>query len=160
MSMNRQTLPAQLRGDFHRISGSSGLKVHAGAPMRVACIARIWVHVAVWSGTGSQFNGRGRIVLTVVPLCHEPSWRDETPLEQSQLVENRAQADAPIETDVTDESPCTGTVLESCLTRQEARAAAQLWRQEGRTVQVRHTSGEEAETERPWHVVAAPSTCP
>jgi hypothetical protein len=159
MPMNRQRYPPNWEEVFGMISGSIGLKVHAGAPVRVACIARIWVHVAAWSGTGIQHNVCARIVLTVVPLCHEPSWRDETPLERSQFVENRAQADAPIETEATDESPCTGTVLDSCRTPQEARDAAQRWRQQGRTVQVKRTSGKEAETGRVWPVVATPSTC-
>jgi hypothetical protein len=70
-----------------------------------------------------------------------------------------AYADAPIETEATDQSPCTGTVLESCRTRQEARIAAQVWCQKGCPARVMRATGGEAETERPWHVVAAASTC-
>jgi hypothetical protein len=70
-----------------------------------------------------------------------------------------ARADVPIETEASDESPCPGTVLESCRSRREARVAAQMWCQKGRTARVLRASGDEAETERRWHVVAAPSTC-
>jgi hypothetical protein len=67
-----------------------------------------------------------------------------------------ARADAPIDTEATDESPSTGTTLESCRTRQEARVDAQMWRKKGRTVRVVRASGDEADSERPWHVVDVP----
>jgi len=71
-----------------------------------------------------------------------------------------ARAEGSIETGATDESPCTGTVIESYRTRQEARVAAQILREEGRTMRVMRASGDEAETQRPWQVLATPSTCP
>jgi protein gp37 len=67
-----------------------------------------------------------------------------------------APAAAPIETEATDQSPFTRTVLGSCHTRKEARDAAHLWRERGRTVRVVRISNDEAETERPWHVVEVP----
>jgi hypothetical protein len=48
-------------------------------------------------------------------------------------------------------------MLESCRTRQEARVAAQRWRKKGHTVRVVHASKDEAEAERPWHVVEVPT---
>jgi hypothetical protein len=83
-------------------------------------------------------------------------------LSQADAPDNAADAyaDAPIETEATDQSPCTGTVRESYRTRQEARVAAQILREEGRTVRVMRASGDEAETQRPWQVVATPSTSP
>jgi hypothetical protein len=68
-----------------------------------------------------------------------------------------AQADAPIETEATDESLFTRTVRVSCRTRQEARIAAHMWREQGRTVRVVHVANDAAETERPWHVVEVPT---
>jgi hypothetical protein len=68
-----------------------------------------------------------------------------------------AQANAPTDTDATDESPLTKTVLVCYRTRKEARIAAHLWREQGRTVRVVHASNDEAETERPWHVVEVPT---
>jgi hypothetical protein len=68
-----------------------------------------------------------------------------------------AQADAPTGTDATDESPLKKAVLVSCRTRQEARIAAHLWREKGRTVRVVHGSNDAAEPERPWHVIEVPT---
>jgi hypothetical protein len=45
----------------------------------------------------------------------------------------------------------------SCRTRQEARIAAHLWPEKGRTVRVLHGSKDAAETEQPWHVVEVPT---
>jgi hypothetical protein len=67
------------------------------------------------------------------------------------------QANVPTNADATDESPLTRTVLVRCRTRQEARDAARLWREQGHTVRVVHVSNDAAETERPWHVVEVPT---
>jgi hypothetical protein len=77
--------------------------------------------------------------------------------ENGLVEEADAQANGPTDTDTTDESPLTRTVLVCCRTRHEARDAAQLWLEKGRTVRVVHVSKDEAETERPSHVVEVPT---
>jgi hypothetical protein len=85
------------------------------------------------------------------------------PMEQALLREKEpddaadAPADAPSDPEATDESPFTRTVLGSYRTRKEARDAAHLWREQGRTIRVVHGSKDAAETERPWHVVEVPT---
>jgi hypothetical protein len=66
------------------------------------------------------------------------------------------RADAPIHMGAPDASPLNGTVLVSCRTRQEARIAAAAWRAEGHAARVVRASGDEADPERPWHVVDVP----